>query len=449
MQILYPYQGRQYNRVLQIFNLDGTPAVNVFNSGTTLSANVFEGQNQASIFQPTVTWNTTPLPPLPPSPPQTGYTQGQVSLSIAAPQTAALDPAGEYRLLVDTTTGGITWPGWEGRVKILATPGSVSPSPPDLITYDYAEAALSEIALSDTQRDFIPYLVSAASQAVRKYCFDRHFDLRTITEKYDVALDGTVRLYQVPVQLVLRVQGPPQLALTVANISSAVQSAQAYFSYTGSVGGYGTNAQTATGLYLSWVSSGVLSNTTISYTPGMTISTLAGLVNAVGSGWIAQTDNTPNGLGSSPVTELDGGFVSQGCAVGAIPGDGARFNILQDMTGARLDNPNRGFLWVGRQQENSLAARWGPGGDQMFGSSGNGRLGQVKVTYQAGFSTIPPDVQYWCGQLVKWKIEVSKQELLLMEEKAADYSYKLSEAMVAAMPPTVRQGLGQWRIHYA
>lgn len=443
MQAVYPYRNRQFNKVLQLVNTNGTAAANVFTATSVPVANVWQGQSQASLFQPSVSWQlTSPTTGLA----QTGYTQGQVALSVTAAQTTGLDPAGEYRLLVDVTTGGVTSPAWEGRFKVLATPDTTSPSPPDLITYDYCESQLTDANLTDAQRDNLPYLVSAASQAVRIFCKDRYFDLRTISEKYDIELDGTVRLYQVPVLIITRVQGPQQLALTITNSSTSVQTAQAYFAFTGTPGGYATNAQTATGIVLSWVSSGVASTTTVSFTANQTISSLASAIATVGSGWTASTNTT---YGAWPVTELDGGYVGQGCALGAIPGDGAQFNILADLTDTQLDNPHRGFLWVGRQYGNSNAARWGPGGDEMFGSSYCNQLGQVKVTYQAGFSVIPAEVQYFTAQLVKWYRDLARQELFLLEEKAGDYSYKISEKMLRGMPDAIREGLSPWMLKFA
>ncbi len=322
--------------------------------------------------------------------------------------------------------------------------------PPDLITYDYCEAALSEVALTDGQRDFIPYLISAASEAVRRYCFNRYFDWRNnIVEVYPISLDGYVRLYQVPVSQVLRIQANPQLALTIVNNSPSIQFAQAYFAYTGQAGTGGVNPQVATGIVLNWTSSGVLNTQTIAYTGGMIISNLATLINGIGAGWNASTDAV---LGLWPVTELDGGYVSQGCALSATPDTGAQFNVLLDITCGQL-TPNgqrTGFLWVGNQYSNSTAARWGPGGDELFGyPANNASQSRAKITYAAGYTTIPPDVQYWTAQLVKWKTEVAKQEFLLMQEKAADYSYVLADQMVHAMPATVREGLAQWRLHYA
>lgn len=442
LSTLYPYQGLQFEKNLQVYNADGSQAINTFTVNSALSASVWQGQNQATIFTPTVIWFTAKAT-------QTGYDQGQIALSIAGAQTSSLDPAGEYFLLVNATTAGITAPVWEGRIKVLATPGTTTPAPPDLITYDYCESAMSEIGLSDTQRDFLPYLISAASQAVRRYCFDRHFDLRPLVETYSVSLDGYVRLYQIPVQQILRVQANPQLALTITNNSTSVQFSQAYFSYTGQIGGFGASAQTATGLTLNWINSGILSTQTLTFTPGETIATLAVAINAVGSGWSATADSL---LGLWPVTELDGGWVAQGCSANASPSRGATFNVLLDLANATL-TPNgqrTGFLWVGRQNSSWAAQQWGPGGDSLFDDNGQQiQMARAKITYAAGFTTIPSDVQHWTAQLVKWKFETMRQELLLLQEKAADYSYQLSEQMVHAMPATVREGLAQWRLHYA
>ena len=76
-------------------------------------------------------------------------------------------------------------------------------------------------------------------------------------------------------------------------------------------------------------------------------------------------------------------------------------------------------------------------------------LGLVKVTYQAGYNTIPIEVQYQVAQLVKWKLELGVQELLLEEEKGGEYEYKLTMEMVANMPKPVRQAAGKFKLHYA
>ncbi len=160
LPVLYPFQAQQYNRpALQIVNWDGTNAVNIYTSATVLSAVFWEGQNQSSLLSPTVSWYTAQST-------QTGYGQGQFSFQLSGVQTAGLNPGGEYYTLVSQTSSGITSPVWQGRVKVLATPGGGSPAVPDLCTYDFAEGYCSELNLTDTQRDFLPYFVTAASTAI-------------------------------------------------------------------------------------------------------------------------------------------------------------------------------------------------------------------------------------------------------------------------------------------
>lgn len=442
MQVLNAFQNRQYNRILQANNTVTGLQAGPFLSTSVLSANVWEGQNQASLFQPAVSWATT-LPTVPPTT-QTGYDQAQVALSIAASQTAGLDPGGEYYLLIEETTGGVTAPIIQTRLKILATPGEMVNAPPDLITYDYCVAQLGVISPTDDQLDLLPWLVSAASQAWRLECNDRNFDLRTLTEWHEVELDGYVRLWQEPIQIITRVQGIPQLALTVSNGSA--DTAQAYFSYAGYDGGYGLNAKTATGITLNSTTGGVLSTSTVLFVANPTIGQLATAINAVGGGWTASVYGT---LGSWGCSELTGGFVAQGCAPGDYTSNGALFNVLTDLSNAKL-RPRSPMLWVGRQiGGNVLANTWGPGGYEMFGDDGDNQLCLVKVTYQAGYASIPPEVQFQVAQIVKWKLELGVQELLLKAETAADYKYELSADMISNLPKPVRDAAGRWKAHYA
>lgn len=432
MPLLTAFQGLQKNYAsLQIVNNDGTAATGIFTSGSVLSADIWEGQNQASLAQPTVGW-TSP----------TGYTPGTFTLSLSGANTSSLNPGGEYYVLVSETTSSVKAPVWQGRLKIFATPGSTSPAPPDLVTYDFAEGYCSPLGLTDSQRDVLPYLVGAASSAVRRECFNRHFDQRTYSEFHDV-IQGQVRVLQPPVQIVTRVQGSPQTALTVANTSSSVQFAQAYFTYTGQFNGYGANAQTVTGINLNSVNSGTVTLTPVSFVANQTIAALSTLINAVGGGWTALADST---LGSWPVTELDGGFVAQGCGANAIPSTGAQFKILQDLAPNifSLDTRRMGMLTVGRQFASSLAGQWGPGGEEMFTDYGTGP-GRVKITYVGGETTIPMDVQRLTAELVKFNLATLKTDLLLESETAQEYEYKISLEMVSAMPKHVKQGLSPWR----
>jgi hypothetical protein len=437
LPLLTPFRGLQFSRVLQIVNFDGSNAINVFTSGSTLSASVWEGQSQSSIFAPTVSWYTAGST-------QTGYDQGQVALSIAGSQTTGLDPAGEYFLLVSSTDSGLTSPVWEGRLKVLATPGSVSPAPPDLATLDYVESYLTVQQLTDGQRDFLPYLITANSNSVRRWCMDRNFDVRTYTQCFPVALDGTVRLYQVPVNQVQRVQGPPELALTISNGSQSIQNAQVYFSYTGEAGGYGANAETPTGINLVSVSSGVATTTNIAFADGQVINDVVALIGGVGGGWTATADPV---LGLWPVTELTGGYLGQGAALSASPNSGASFTVLTDLNCCQMTDQQLGFMWVGRQYQ-GFGPRWGPGWDSWDSGTAQ-QLGTVKVTYSAGFTTIPPAIQKAVAEMCKDDLLRMRINPYLESESADEYSYKLRMILPQSMSSVVLQLLSPFRLHYA
>lgn len=447
LPILYVWQGMQRDYTALQINQQtapgATPVPAVFPAGTTLAASVWEGSDQAVIFAPTVAWNNGGL----------GYETGQFQCSFPSADNLGLNPDGEYHFLLSVTdSSSITRPAFEALVKVIPTPGSYTPSPPDLVTYDYCLGMLSAgLVLTDAQIDALPGIISSASSLLRMKCNDRYFDLRTLTEWHEVENDGQIRLWQEPVQIITRLQGVPDLAMTVTNTSTSVQTSQAYFTYSGWDGGYGVNAKTATGIYLNWTSNGVVSNNSsspITFAANPTLSQLAAAINAVGSGWSAVVNT---GYSSWASTELTGGFVAQGCSPNVVSSVGAYFNILTDLDTGTL-RPRGSMLYVGNQVGgNSLANRFGPGGYELLGDDGPGGdpIGVVKVTYVAGFNTIPQDVQNACVQTVKFMLELLKQELLLKSETAMDYKYELAESQVHALPGPVKEMIENRRYHFA
>ena len=436
--VIPAYMGNTTDTVIQLAAQPGFSIANMFGSGTTLTANVWEGQSQALLASPVVIWWTN-------GGAQLGYDVGQVLISPAFGDVASLDPAGQYRVVITGTTSGEQTVIADCQFKVIATPGTVSPNPPDLISYDYCLSQLTGVNLTAAQLDLVPWLVSAASQAWRLECNERNFDQRTYVEWQTVALDGYCRLSQTPIQIITRCQGIPQLALTISNNSTSVQTAQAYFSYTGYDGGTGVNAKTATGVVLNWTSNGVPSTANLLFSAYPTIGALASAITAVGVGWLAQVDT---GYSEWACTELVGGFVAQGCTQYSIPADGAQFSVLLDLTMPELQ-PGSPLLWVGQQYSgNQYAQQWGPGGLDMWGQTAQ-QIGVVKVTYIAGYNPIPPEVQYQVSQIVKWKLELNVQELLLKSEAAAEYRYNLAEDMVHNLPRTVREAAGRWKQYLA
>jgi hypothetical protein len=437
--VIPAYQGSTTNTIIQLAAQPGASIANMFNSGTTLSSVVWEGQNQLTLASPAVAWFTN-------NGAQLGYDVGQVLISPAMGDVALLDPGGEYRVLIYGTTSGDQTVVADCLFKVLASPGFATIALPDLISYDLCLAQLSGVDLTPAQIDVLPRLITAASQAWRLECNDRYFDMRTLTESYLVSQDGYVRLRQEPVQIVTRVQGQPNQALTIYNNSTSVQTAQAYFTFTGYDGGYGSNAKTATGLYLNWVSNGTPANQTLLFSAYPTIGQMATAINAVGSGWTAQAiDDFDEWL----CTELTGGFISQGCTALSSPTGQAQFNVLTDLDNCKL-LPRTPMLYVGTQKGGNInAARWGPGGDSLWANDDTRELPEVKVTYQAGFNAIPQEIQNQVAQIVKWKLELGIQELMLEKENAAEYDYELAAEMVSNLPKPVRDAAGRWKPRYA
>jgi hypothetical protein len=437
LPILYPFIGQQYNRpILQIINWDGTAAANIYTSGTVLSATFWEGQSQASLFSPTVTWYTAGST-------QTGYGQGQFTYQLSGAQTVGLDPAGEYYTLISQTTLGITSPVWEGRVKMLATPGSAVPTPPDLVTYDFVESYLTRMNLTDSERDLLPYLIGGACDYLRKWCGSRDFSLLTYTEEYYPEYDGTIALRQMPVQFVSRARGYLQTALNITNTSSANQIAYVQFSYAGD---FTANTQVTTGLILTTVASGVTTVVNLLWTSYALVSLLAAAITQLGNGWTTLVDV----FGLWPVTELQNGYASQG----AVTGDAGGVDLQvysQDLAWSKL-NQRTGVMAVGS----------GAGGGFALGGMGGFRggydwaaqdaqddtdlCGRVLVTYTAGFTTIPMAVQQFTAELVKASINRFRRDYLLRSEHAGQYSYEITDKDLGAMPIAVKEQASLYRI---
>jgi hypothetical protein len=196
---------------------------------------------------------------------------------------------------------------------------------------------------------------------------------------------------------------------------------------------------------LNWTLGGVFTSQVVPYVANQTITAFAATVNAVGFGWTATPDPY---YGDWPATEL-GYSASKGAAANDRPSGAAIFHVLADSeTNPRFDpddGQRSGIAWVGRSSNGGNAARWGPGGEQLFGIQGY-RPGVVKVTYNGGFAVVPQEVQLACVELVKSQLERLETPLILKSEAGGEYRYEINDRMVMALPPHVLQGLSRWRL---
>ena len=363
-------------------------------------------------------------------------------ISFQDADTASLNP-GVYRLEVTALINSRTAVLFDGNLEVASAAGAYAPQLPDLITATYCAKQLTEINMTVGQWEALPDLISAASLLFRRWCGDRIFtrmgpnvSTTPITEELDPALNGEVRLSQIPVNQVISVQGNRSTAITIYNISPEVQLANVLFAFSGDY----IVGLVPLGLTLNWTSNGTPDTTTIDYTAGMTAVELANLINAVGNGWTALADTV---LGSWPVTQLVGGFVSQG----AILTQGAQLYCYADqLNDCQLRDGSTGILWVGRQYKGP-GPRWGPDWAVWDAPA---ELGRVLVTYDAGFTLIPFDIQSACAELVKAMLERFKTEAFLASEQisgAGSYSYSLGEGLYQLLPLPVRQTISRYRLN--
>lgn len=416
-------QSQFTHKVIQGFNVTWTTFVVDGNGNpVTLSSSyvcqVWPGGQQAVVS------GTQPLATLNP-------TAGVNAIDVAylAAFTSALT-VGYYDVVVSDSVASVAVA--FGYLSVQPAPGT---STTDLITIPFARAALSDYTLTSTQIEFLPNTITAASNAVSRWCGDRDFIQQNYIEEYDINLDGTVMLNQPP-NWVSRIQASPSRVLTIQNVSPSVQNAYVSANYTGDV----ATVLTLVGLNLNWISNGVLTVTPINFTTNQTIGSLVTAVGAVGNGWTAIADS---GYSAWPVTELLG-LQTPG---GAIQGSGATYDIYTEELGnnAQLDPMSTGLLRVGRQYK-GVGPKWGP--DWQEFESSNLNVGRVKVTYNAGFAIVPLIVQKCVANVAKNLLAVLSLDPTLASEQAEQYAYVARDA-VELLPIQDRQALAFYRIHHA
>jgi hypothetical protein len=320
---------------------------------------------------------------------------------------------------------------------------SVQPAPgtntTDLITIPFARAALSDYTLTGTQIEFLPNTITAASNAVKRWCGDRDFIQQSYAEQYQVNLDGSIMLNQPP-NWITRIQGNPFTVLTITNSSASVQEAYINGTFTGDKETY--PGITFTGWTLNSYSNGVFTSSPIllSSVAPPTISGLASAINAVGGGWTAYADTS---YGAWPVTEL----IDKELPRAALNGPGAVYDLYTDDLGndARIDPLGTGLIWLGRQYPGT-GPKWGP--DWMEFDAPYLNEGRVQVTYNAGFATVPLLVQKCVANVAKNLLAVLALDPTLASEKAEQYAYVTRE-QVELLPLQDRQALAFYRLHHA
>ncbi len=415
--------GSTLTTVLQGFNEDGSIPTE-FEDSDVLTGTVWVPPSSVAIIAFTPTWFNAAL--------------CQVTVNLTNIQTGTLSADALYNVQVFATRGSAVYCTHWVYLQVDPSAGAqVYTGPPDLITLEYASVALAIFPMNPAQLNYLPKAISAASAAIRRYCGDRDFTRQTYTKDFAV-IQGQVRLDQFPVNQIIRAQSQPTNALTISNGSA--QTAQALFTYTGTA----WLAQMATGITLNWTSNGVPGTASVPFTSNMVLSDLVTAINAVGSGWSASLGGQ---FGNWAVTELIGGYIAKGAT-----GGGAAFSVYSnDLTSACYFQDNGqliGIVNVGQQYSDGIGPRWGP--DWLFWTSQTQQSNTIHMSYNAGFSVIPDDLQEATVEVVKAILVRLRLNPYLMSESAGKYAYTLINInMIRGLPQWVRDILSTYRIHNA
>lgn len=301
----------------------------------------------------------------------------------------------------------------------------------DLIDQTYAEAALAGLGLSAAQLSHLPAAITAASAAIERFC-GRSFARADHDQVYVPAIDGCVILDQYPVNAVSRVSAGRVPALTVRNPDTSTnQRATVAFDYPA-----GDDLETglvATGLKLVRVASAVTTTTTLAFATYPTLTALSVAVSAAGGGWEAEV---LGGYGAWPSAELVGGESARGCL-----GGGASLDVF----GEDLD----GLGYTLQRRVGILRLRAGQAGESRIwpdDGPGEGEWGDVRVVYDAGYETIPADLQDACAEAVKAILTGLVVDRNLTSERAGQYAYTIDPSGAAVrLPENVLRAIAPYR----
>lgn len=326
-------------------------------------------------------------------------------------------------------------------------PIPINLSAADLITATYATQALAAggVTLTSAQSAILPTLITAASREITRFC-GRPFGLLPYDEivtpegvRQDRGEPASAKLSYFPVQAIARVATGRATVLTVSNIDTTTnQLASVAFAVSGDVE---YNDLSYTGLNLSSTASGTVTTNSVLFTAYPTISALAAAINALGGGWKAVVAS-----GSRPSP----GLFEPAELVGVREPKNA-FS-----PGASLDVFTRTASSYDIDRATGILRCYGPGGfgeEGAFGSPcdglggwGGSALGesQYRVTYTAGFSTIPESVQQVCAELVKGALERLKTDATLQSETTGKYTWTARQA-IQALPDWALQILTYYK----
>lgn len=237
---------------------------------------------------------------------------------------------------------------------------------------DHTSDLFNDLSLTSDQQDRLDALIAAGQAAIEKF-LKRTIESTEHDEVLPVLQDGALCLSNFPVLSVARICDSKQSVLTLSNSSAQLSSCYV----------------TSTGLSLNRTSSGTRTSNTLAFATYKTVTTVAGAVTALGSGWSA---SATSGWESYPSTDLV---------------EGQFLNTTSDVSL---------YLWK------DASSRFSVDYERGLIRSGFG-AGDVRVIYTAGFASVPDDLQKVLADLAR---DAYDDSVSVVAESLSDYSYSLA-----------------------
>jgi hypothetical protein len=285
-------------------------------------------------------------------------------------------------------------------------------NPIDLITNARARVALPSAAPSGSDDNAINTLITVCSRTIMRYC-RRTFVQMDFDELYNGRGERQLMLRNYPIQSVKSVRYRPVVVLKVINNLANTPQARV--------------AVTSTGITLTRITSGVTTTNTVTFAGNATLLALQNAITAFGNGWSAVGVGydqwpaadlyCPNGAVTDPGT-----WAGQGALTAA--GQYAELRMhTYELSGYQINNRQGGLLRAIPYTDPELLHP-----EDLIWPVG---VNNFRIQYNAGYATIPEDVQEACALLVAYHFRLGPREV--------------SDQPI---PPTVAQYLAQYRSHH-
>jgi len=283
----------------------------------------------------------------------------------------------------------------------------------DLITQARAQINLPS-ASGTSDMTAITTLITACSRAIQRYC-KRLFVQCTFDELYSGRGERSLYLRNYPINAITSVRYRPVTVTKITNNLANTPQARVSVTSTGITLWRNTNGTPYT-------------DANLTFAGNVNIGALEAAVNAVGNGWSAVSqgyDNWPSGdlyCPNGPTVGTDYLYTPAGQGnLQCVSGSYAELKMhTYEMQGYQINERQGGLLRAIPYTDPELLHP-----EDLIWPRG---VNNYRVQYQAGFTTIPEDVQEACAQLV-----------------AVQFKMDAREISNVTIPPQIAQFLGVWR----